>query len=138
MCIFTTDLSAPEVLLPDVYSIVLQILAIFPSVRMPSPLRRHILIRDIPHCQVVLRGLCDLCALEGLLPDLYANYDCSLASQNLYEKVVQLVCKLSFPVSGVLLPTHILAYQVFLPTHILAYQVYLPRGRLEFRVDLKE
>jgi brefeldin A-resistance guanine nucleotide exchange factor 1 len=61
--------------------------------------------------EVVLRGLCDLVRVECLLPDLYANYDCSMTSQNLFERLVQVICKLSFPVSRVLLLTHRLAFQ---------------------------
>eukprot|EP00286_Rhodomonas_abbreviata_P029593 CAMPEP_0181312764 /NCGR_PEP_ID=MMETSP1101-20121128/13872_1 /TAXON_ID=46948 /ORGANISM="Rhodomonas abbreviata, Strain Caron Lab Isolate" /LENGTH=341 /DNA_ID=CAMNT_0023419639 /DNA_START=27 /DNA_END=1048 /DNA_ORIENTATION=- len=51
--------------------------------------------------EVVLEGLLDLTSLPSFLPDLYANYDCSLASPNLFERTVKFVCKHSFPVSGV-------------------------------------
>jgi len=43
--------------------------------------------------EVVLRALCDLVRVQCLLPDLYANYDCCITSQNLYERLVQVVCK---------------------------------------------
>ena len=45
---------------------------------------------------------------------MYAHHDCSLTAPNLYEKVVHLVCKLSFPVNGVLLLTHELAFECLL------------------------
>ena len=64
--------------------------------------------------EVVLRALADLCAVKPFLADLYANFDCSLSAQNLFEKLVQIVCKLSWSVSGVLLLPHRLAYQALL------------------------
>ena len=45
------------------------------------------------------------------MSDLYVNYDCSLSSQNLYERLVKLLCKQAFPVSGVLHHSHTIAFR---------------------------
>ena len=60
--------------------------------------------------EVALEGLCDLCALPSFLADLYVNFDCALHAPNLFERTAKLLCKSSFPVSGVLTPAHLLSF----------------------------
>eukprot|EP00960_Hanusia_phi_P054650 762727-Hanusia_phi.AAC.2 len=45
------------------------------------------------------------------MADVYVNYDCSLSSQNLYERLVKLLCKQAFPVNGVLNHSHTIAFR---------------------------
>lgn len=48
---------------------------------------------------VVLEALGEMCVMPGLLQELYINFDCSLPSPNLFQKIILFLSKSSLPIS---------------------------------------
>lgn len=61
------------------------------------------------HQEVALEALVDLCRLPSFAAEMYANFDCDLASSNTFEDVCSQLSRASFPVTLPLTRLHVLA-----------------------------
>ncbi|KAK0584989.1 hypothetical protein LWI29_021769 [Acer saccharum] len=59
--------------------------------------------------EVAMEAIVDLCRQQTFMTEMYANFDCDIISNNLFEDLANLLSKSAFPVNGPLSAMHVLA-----------------------------
>jgi brefeldin A-resistance guanine nucleotide exchange factor 1 len=87
----------------------LQLEAFFSSVLLKIGQSKH--GASYQQQEVAMETLVDLCRQQTFMAEMYANFDCDISCTNVFEDLVNLLSKSTFPVNNPLSATHILALE---------------------------
>ncbi|CAO2820443.1 unnamed protein product [Amaranthus hypochondriacus] len=87
----------------------LQLEAFFSSVILRLAQSKY--VASYQQQEVAMEALVDFCRQKTFVMELYANYDCDISSRNIFEELVTLLSKSTFPVNSPLSTMHILALE---------------------------